>query len=229
MTKILFLALWYCSIYPAALLMCSFYTFINFFTDRFSLMRTWKRAPALGTTISKFSRRYFFSTAIVAMAVVSSYFWSGFPFDNLCSNEDDLVDSSYYGTWNITTFTLGRTFTVTVDSSDYTFRYCLQDLYRTSGRNFPALPQFQPAGSDWMTDDQEKVTTLYGWTSVGVLAIVALSFVWGWYQSFRGLFRSTYEVCMTDACNNKSCETIVSNCALLFVVIAQWRRSRNQL
>jgi hypothetical protein len=82
----------------------------NFFTGRFSLMvrntifdffhdvpsahshtflfetqRTWKRAPALGTAISKFSRRYFISTAVVAMAVVCSYNWSGFAFDNLCS------------------------------------------------------------------------------------------------------------------------------------------------
>jgi hypothetical protein len=104
MTKILFLTLWYSSIFPAAFFMCSFALFVNFFMDRFSLMvcacvvsssfvqtvthslsqRTWKRAPALGTTISKFSRRYFFSTALVAMAVVSSYYWSGFPFDNLC-------------------------------------------------------------------------------------------------------------------------------------------------
>lgn len=85
MTKILFLALWYCSIYPCTLFLCSFALLVNFFTDRFSLMRTWKRAPALGTSISKFSRKYFFSTAIIAMAIVSSYYWSGFPFDNVCS------------------------------------------------------------------------------------------------------------------------------------------------
>jgi hypothetical protein len=39
----------------------------------------------LGNTISRFSRKYFFSAAIVAMAIVSSYYWSGFPYDNLCS------------------------------------------------------------------------------------------------------------------------------------------------
>lgn len=85
MTKILFLALWYCSIYPCALFLCSFALLVNFFTDRFSLMRTWKRAPMLGNTISRFSRKYFFSAAIVAQAIVSSYYWSGFPYDNLCS------------------------------------------------------------------------------------------------------------------------------------------------
>lgn len=85
MTKILFLALWYCAIYPCSLFLCSFALLVNFFTDRFSLMRTWKRAPMLGNTISQFSRKYFFSTALVAMAIVSSYAWSGFPYDNLCS------------------------------------------------------------------------------------------------------------------------------------------------
>jgi hypothetical protein len=196
MTKILFLALWYCAIYPGALFMCSFALFINFFTDRISLMRTWKRAPALGTSISKVSRRYFFSTAIVAMAVVSSYYWAGFPFDNLCSNEDelDVVDAAYFGTHKITTGT-GSSDSVTVDVyNQYTFRYCLQDLLWTSGRSFPAIARFQPEGGEWMTEDQEKVTNIYGWTSVGVIAIVVVSFLWGWYQSFRGLFRSTYEV-----------------------------------
>ena len=98
MTKILFLTLWYCSIYPGAFFMCAFALFINYFVDRFSLMRTWKRAPLLGTRISEFSRRYFFSTAVAAMALVSSYYWSGFPFDNLCDNGESSADP-FEGTW----------------------------------------------------------------------------------------------------------------------------------
>lgn len=38
MTKLLFLAFWYCSIYPMSLFLCAAATFINFFSDRFSLM-----------------------------------------------------------------------------------------------------------------------------------------------------------------------------------------------
>ena len=59
MTKIFFLALWYSSVYPFGFFMASFALFINYFTDRHSLMRTWKRAPPLGPGISEFSRRYF--------------------------------------------------------------------------------------------------------------------------------------------------------------------------
>lgn len=91
MTKILFLALWYCAIYPGAFFMCAFALLINYYVDRFSLMRTWKRIPHLGTKISQVSRRYFFSFAIVAMALTSSYFWSAFPFDNLCPTNTTVV------------------------------------------------------------------------------------------------------------------------------------------
>jgi hypothetical protein len=104
MTKILFLALWYCAIYPGALLMCSFALFINYFMDRFALMRTWKRPPKLGAKISEFSRRYFFSLAILAMAVLSSYYWAGFPFDNLCLIDDDAAymnSTQLGGEWTI--------------------------------------------------------------------------------------------------------------------------------
>jgi len=75
MTKIIFLALWYSSIYPAGFYMAFVALSINYFTDRHSLMRTWKRAPPLGPGISEFSRRYFISTAYCAMALLSSYFW----------------------------------------------------------------------------------------------------------------------------------------------------------
>ena len=77
----------YSSVYPAGFFMAAFALSINYFTDRHSLMRTWKRAPPLGPGISEFSRRYFVSTSFLAMAVMSSYFWAGFPFDNLCVND----------------------------------------------------------------------------------------------------------------------------------------------
>jgi hypothetical protein len=49
-----------------------------------------------------------------------------------------------------------------------------------------------------MTDDQEIVADIYGWSAVGVLLIVVLSFLWGWYIAFRSLFRGTYESCGDD-------------------------------
>jgi hypothetical protein len=139
MTKILFLALWYCSIFPGALFLCSFALCVNYFTDGFSLMRTWKRLPQLGTRISMFSRRYFFSTALVAMAVVSSYYWSGFPFDNLCQGNEPASEIYLNGTFTLTT-TNGKTIRdVAVGANADSFHYCLQDHFRFGNFTFPAL------------------------------------------------------------------------------------------
>jgi hypothetical protein len=90
MTKIFFLALWYSAVYPAAFYMAALALFINYFTDRFGIMRTWKRAAHLGSEVSFISRKYFFSIANMAMAFISAYYWSGFPFDNLCDRNNVL-------------------------------------------------------------------------------------------------------------------------------------------
>ena len=109
--------------------------------------------------------------------------------------------------------------------SDLVYKYCLQDLIRTSGRSFPALPQFQPEGCEWMTEEQEQVTTLFGWTSLGVLGIVIFSFIWGWWEAFRGLFRSTYSV-SAETCGLWSIHCYHSFDLISFhVLTAQRRRS----
>jgi hypothetical protein len=195
MTKILFLALWYCAIYPGALYLCSFALLIIYFVDRYSLMRTWKRPTQLGTQISEFSRRYFFSLAIVAMAILSSYYWASFPFDNLCSNEND---SELSGFWNLTM--ADDLIEITLDGSESSYRYCLQDFFRYNAteRSFPFASKYQREGGEWMTDDQEIVTDIYGWSAVCVITIVVLSFLWGWYLGCRDMFRGTYDPCGKD-------------------------------
>jgi len=200
MTKILFLALWYCAIFPAAFFLCSLALFINYYTDRFSLMRTWKRAPHLGTSVSKFSRRYFFSLACVAMAVISSYYWSGFPYDNLCEN-DAAVPAEYVGDFVVQPLSGNATDTM-IAADDRSFRYCNQNFIdpgqRGDGPSFPFIAANQPSGARWMTEEQEIITNIYGWSSVGVIAIVAIVFMSGWVDSFMSLFRSSYDAVGDD-------------------------------
>jgi hypothetical protein len=142
MTKILFLCLWYSSIFPSSFYLCAFSLGIKYFVDKFCLMRTWKKAPQLGTKISKFSRRYFFTFAIAVMAVISSYYWSGFPFDNLCQNGS--INSTYVG--SMTVFPLDESYTgygnnLTFTADDMDYRFCNQNFMAIGGGpTFPFVP-----------------------------------------------------------------------------------------
>lgn len=162
-------------------------------------MRTWKRPPQLGTRVSKFSRRYFFSLACVAMAIISSFYWSGFPYDNLCELEDPLV--GYEGSWPVEAFDNNIRMNATnanFSDSVSQYRVCSQDLLTSPGRrSFPFVASSQPEGDEWMTPEQEDVTTIFGWTSVVITAIVAIKFVWGWVEMAQSLFVSNYSVSET--------------------------------
>ena len=205
MTKTLFLALWYCTVFPGALLMCSFALFINYFVDRFALMRTWKRPPKLGSKISEFSRRYFFLFAILAMAVLASYYWAGFPYDNLCLIDDGesqiISNNTFVGEWTIRPFdaTINQTNIYFPSDADI-YQPCLQDFFRFpwSEKAFPFISMFQLEGEEWMTNDQELITDIFGWSSVGVLAIIFISFIYRSYTSFMDMFRGSYEACGSD-------------------------------
>uniref|UniRef100_A0A7S2YHU2 CSC1/OSCA1-like cytosolic domain-containing protein n=1 Tax=Entomoneis paludosa TaxID=265537 RepID=A0A7S2YHU2_9STRA len=197
MTKILFLTVFYLSIFPGALFLCSFALFVNYFTDRFSLMRTWKRAPNYGPRMSEFSRTYFIPCAMVACAVMGSYFWSGFPFDNLC-NRNTEIGQEFAGSWLVDPKGGGSNVTVSVATTDDAFDYCLQDFFRygRDDESFPFISKFQK--EQWMTDEQETVTDVWGWTSVGVILLVVLKLLRGWWSSFWHLFKGSYEPCGQD-------------------------------
>jgi hypothetical protein len=203
-TKLLFLCVWYCSIFPGSFFLCSFALFIKYFVDRFSLMRTWKRPPQLGTSISKFSRRYFFSLAVVAMAIMSSFYWSGFPFDNLCELEEP-VDDAYLGTFKVRALdanSRGRMHNATVQfgQGDHPYRVCSQNLMAPgrSGSAFPFTPDKQPTGDEWMTPDQEEVTIVFGWTALVITVVVIIKFVGGWGEMIQSFFRSNYSAVGAD-------------------------------
>ena len=61
MTKILFLALWYCSIYPGLYFFCSLILLVNSVTDKFSLM------VSLSLLTVDVSMNYIFLTVLFLM------------------------------------------------------------------------------------------------------------------------------------------------------------------
>ena len=152
MTKILFLCLFYSSIFPMSFFLCAFSLLLKYLVDRFNLVRSWKRAPALGTTISSISRRYVITMAVGIMAIVCSYYWTGFPFDNLCLDEDSPVSASYVGNFSVSPLPKDRWFNgtqsttvtdATVTEDDFNYKFCSMDFTGSfPSRSFPFVPTF---------------------------------------------------------------------------------------
>jgi len=84
MTKVLFMAFYYALIFPPGFLLAAVTLGVNYWVDKFSLLRKWARAPVLDNEISKMSRLYFFSAGLVVYGVMCAYNYSAFPFDNAC-------------------------------------------------------------------------------------------------------------------------------------------------
>jgi hypothetical protein len=167
-------------------------------------MRTWKRAPQLGTSISRFSRRYFFSLAIAVQAIMSSYYWTGFPYDNICPNDginEEFVNISF------TLVPIGSSsdnpgVNVTFTEDDFDYRFCNMDMMSLAGGlTFPFVPTVssditQP--EEWMTPEQITSTTYYGWSSLAILCIVVIKFVMGWWKLLLNRYRSSYKAVGDD-------------------------------
>jgi hypothetical protein len=49
--------------------MCAFSLFLKYFVDKFSLLRTWERAPHYGNVIAWISHSVFFPLAMIAAAI----------------------------------------------------------------------------------------------------------------------------------------------------------------
>jgi hypothetical protein len=182
------------------LLLCALALFINYYADRFCLMRTWKRQSMLGTQMSVLSRRYFVSLAVVAMAVLSNYYWASFPFDNLCPKADGetAVDGKFL--LNLTNITeeFDSDYTTVIDPPHYD--YCLQNFfgYPKNQWVFPFIKQFQDPEAEWMSPIQERTTAFHGWTSCLVIVLVVVSFAVRFVWGFRSVFHGTYEACGDD-------------------------------
>ena len=158
MTKTLFLTFCYCATYPGVFFLCAATLIINYHVDKFYLLRTWTPAPMLGAHIANFSRIYFMTTAIAALAIVSLYLFAGFPFDNLCA--EDVSHSVYVGIWNITDGE-GRENIAVIEPMGRSYHYCSQFLGPGTDFLFPVLPESQSPHSSWMTEEQEQLVRWY--------------------------------------------------------------------
>jgi hypothetical protein len=88
LTKVLFVVFFYSALFPAGFFFGAVILTIQYFVDKFSLLRIWGWSPLIGSELAVFSRRYFFTAALITFALLSSYAWAQFPYDNICDNND---------------------------------------------------------------------------------------------------------------------------------------------
>lgn len=163
--RVLFVALFFSSILPEALFLGSLALLAQYFVGKFSLLRLCGPTPDIGFHMSRLNRNYFIPIILVTHVVMTAYWWSGYPYDNVCEIDDE-------------------------NGGGYS--YCNQNFY--GSRIFPPLPRFQPEGTKWMTGSQETLTSLYGWASVMVMVIAIYAIFHHSIIPFvRSLFASTYE------------------------------------
>mmetsp|Transcript_7835 Transcript_7835/g.11793 ORF Transcript_7835/g.11793 Transcript_7835/m.11793 type:complete len:1121 (+) Transcript_7835:93-3455(+) len=179
MTKLVFLAIWYCPLYPGVLFMCAAALFINFFVDRFSLMRSWKPSPKLGRSMSTFTRDFVFPIIVITMAFVAVRSWSYFTYDHLCSDgtTTNSVDSTIYGTYKIPGIDgMIDALDVQLESTSIAYEYCRRNT------EFP-------------TEQQERLIDVYGafaYTVAGIVSVVIIGVV---VFYLKQLYVASYNPC----------------------------------
>lgn len=201
-TKILFVVFFYSALLPSGY----FYGFVilttQYWVDKFCLMRIWGWTPLIGSELAVLSRRFFFSGALIAFAVASSYNWAQLPYDNVCEPENPATATTgFYEEVSFLDKTMGD-LTVT---SNITYVFCDQTWRGYTGFPFPATPRLQTdngkwlarASSDdltWMTDDQDTLSFYYGWISVLIVILFAAGLLGKTIYSFMvSIFRGNYE------------------------------------
>jgi len=175
-TKTIFLVFFYSAIFPSGFFYGAVALFLTYITDKFLLLRSWGAMPKLGDAVARLSRKVFFPLTLVFLAVMSEFFYSAYPCDNLCDTDDlvsqgNSVDYEYKGSHNVTVSDEHTTWIVAVEveEGDAVYRFCSQDFLQHLGTLLDVFVQEKGA---WMTDDQLSMYYVFGLFAVGVVSVM---------------------------------------------------------
>ena len=122
MTNVLLLVFYYGAIFPVGFFWASATLAIIYWVDKFCLLRVWAPLPALGTAIARQYRFTFVPLVLIAYALISSYNFASFPYDNACQVSSS-VPPEYMGSFYGQTVDK-QSVLVEVDPTLGTYRYC---------------------------------------------------------------------------------------------------------
>lgn len=165
---------------PSLFFVSTFILILNYSADKFSLLRSWAYSPQVGSDVSRVFIRIILVVSLGGSCLLSSYFWAGYSYDNLCAVGP--ASSAFFGNYtliennrsvdifetndNDDDITKDLIKWVEIDSSSTEYKFCLQDLGRKP--KFPPFPKYQYDESsdysgEWMSPQQEKVCLIWGW------------------------------------------------------------------
>lgn len=177
LSEVLFVCFFYSSLYPAAFFFGTAILIVQYYTDKYCLLRIWASTAAIGGEVARFSRRYFFSAAVVAYAVINAYVWAGFPYSNLCETDNPRTGAA--GTYTDAILGNGerRSEDIVVEQDPFVV-FCDQSWRIFEGAlKFPPTGQQQPESGRWMTESQATLSSIFGVTSaIYVGGYIALLF-----------------------------------------------------
>ncbi|CAB9497646.1 protease [Seminavis robusta] len=197
LTKVLFVCFFYSALFPASFFFGFAILLVQYYVDKICLVRIWGVAPSLGNKLAVFSRKYFFTGALVAFIISSAYAWAEFPYDNLCDPEGGTI-SKIIPQRNASALRFSDDKRIDVNvGQEEPVRFCHQG-YRgqleTYGFNFPPSVLAQPDGLKWMTEDQETIVTWFYWSVIlAMVAFFIIGFLRITTKAIVGCFRSNYE------------------------------------
>lgn len=135
--------------------------------DRFSLFRIWGWNPQLGAELASFSRKYMILGCVAVFAVISSFVFAQFPYDNVCDPPDPVtgVAGQYLGVRDANGEVINQgtgSDGIAVVFQDTSVQFCEQSRGRSDEFWFPATKRVQKGGLTWFGDEQVKAFLDFG-------------------------------------------------------------------
>lgn len=205
MTKLVLLCFFYSVIFPASFYFGAIALSATYMTDKFLLLRSWAPLPQIGNDVAKLSRHMYFPLALVVLSIMSMFYWSGYPFDNICDTDVYISEYSYAGYIGTHSAVLGSDrfgwtpifITVGGDTSQQVYRFCNQNFLE---RLPTLLDFFTEDAEDWMSSDQILLVDLYGYFAIAIILCTLLFyFRRSLLGKIRNIFKGTYRTDEKDS------------------------------
>eukprot|EP00968_Pinguiococcus_pyrenoidosus_P003539 scaffold228_cov312-Pinguiococcus_pyrenoidosus.AAC.57 len=154
LSKSLFVSLFNLALFPTGIFITAFTMLVNFWVDKYCLLRIWKPQPTLGPALAETNRTYI-ALCLVFHFMAALHTYAAWPFDGFADTEQPLNA-------NGTASGVSRRDTVYEDVGDMTAR----------GKTV-----FELSTREWMTEEQRNLVRVFSAVSIAMFTIFMLLYL----------------------------------------------------